>query len=132
MCRAVYHCCDTGDATGLKTKGPTYVVGACQIEKPLARLTRGLSYGALAIALTPFLEGIQSATGAGLLALLADVCHRSGLQLRDSAGLSPASPFSPSIRALGTSAANYSIMNQVYHKDGGVSRELGFGINHVS
>jgi hypothetical protein len=46
--------------------------GVFQIEKPLARLTRGLSYGALAMALTPFLEGPQSAAGAGLLALLAD------------------------------------------------------------
>jgi hypothetical protein len=32
--------------------------------------------------------------------------------LRDSAGLSPASPFSPSIRAVGTSAENYSVSTE--------------------
>jgi hypothetical protein len=71
-CSAVYHCCGTGGATGLTKQNPRPVQSGGQVEKPLARLTRGLSYGALAIALTPFLEGPQSAAGAGLLALLAN------------------------------------------------------------
>ena len=71
-CSAVYHCCGTGGATGLTKQNPRPVQSGGQVEKPLARLTRGLSHGALGMALTPFLEGPQSAAGAGLLALLAN------------------------------------------------------------
>jgi hypothetical protein len=50
---------------------------------------------------TPNPRGASKSTGVGDLASLVGT---QALQLRDSAGLSPASPFSPAIRDMGTLA----------------------------